>query len=281
MRWPLTIAALIGVGLPAQPRAQRFAAIGDYGTAGQPARDVAQLVHSWQPDFIITLGDNNYPYGDSTTIDQNIGQYYHAYLHPYRGQYGAGAAENRFFPSLGNHDLHTAAGKPYHKYFTLPGNERYYDFVRGNVHFVVLNSNRAEPDGIDSTSRQAQWCRQVLGSSTAPWRVVYFHHAPYCSGQHEARDLRWPFKQWGASVVLTGHNHLYERLEVGGLTYIVNGLGGTPQRFRFRVLPIRGSRVRYRRNYGALLADATATRLQLQFITRRGHVIDTFSLTRP
>ncbi|MEJ7663866.1 MAG: hypothetical protein WKG07_32195 [Hymenobacter sp.] len=39
--------------------AQRFAAIGDYGYAGPAERDVAALIKSWSPDFIITLGDNN------------------------------------------------------------------------------------------------------------------------------------------------------------------------------------------------------------------------------
>ncbi len=82
----------------------RFAVIGDFGQAGQPEQDVANLVKSWDPDLIITVGDNNYPVGAATTIDQNIGQYYHDFIYPYMGAYGAGATANRFFPSLGNHD---------------------------------------------------------------------------------------------------------------------------------------------------------------------------------
>ena len=80
----------------------QFAVIGDYGVAGQPQADVATLVKNWNPGFIITLGDNNYPLGEAATIDANIGQYYHDYIYPYTGSYGAGASVNRFYPILGS-----------------------------------------------------------------------------------------------------------------------------------------------------------------------------------
>src|SRR5262245_221000 len=86
----------------------RFAVIGDYGYAGQPELDVANLVKSWNPDLVITLGDNNYELGAASTIDQNIGQYYHQFISPYTGGYGLGDSVNRFFPCLGNHDWYTA-----------------------------------------------------------------------------------------------------------------------------------------------------------------------------
>ncbi|PJJ48134.1 metallophosphoesterase family protein [Hymenobacter chitinivorans] len=259
---------------------QRFAAIGDYGSASSAEKDVARLVHSWRPDFIITLGDNNYDYGEAGTIDVNIGQYYHDYIGNYKGKYGAGAPENRFFPSLGNHDTYTAEGRPYLDYFTLPGQERYYDFVRGNVHFFVLNSNASEPDGILSTSRQAQWLQQGLAASTAPWKVVYLHHPPFSSGEHgSSLDLQWPFCVWGASVVLAGHDHLYERIMVNGLAYFVNGLGG--KSIYSLQKPVPGSQVRYNDDYGAMLCTATSDSLVLRFVTRAGQVIDTYSLQQP
>jgi hypothetical protein len=137
----------------------RFAVIGDYGFAGQPEADVAALIKSWEPDFIITTGDNNYDTGSASSIDANIGQYFHDFIHPYLGGYGAGATENRFFPSLGNHDWETPNAQPYLDYFSLPGNERYYEFVRGPVHFFMLNSDAREPDGISATSIQAEWLK--------------------------------------------------------------------------------------------------------------------------
>ena len=79
-----------------------FAVIGDYGLDGPDELDVANLVKSWNPDFIITTGDNNYMDGSASIIDQNIGKYYHEFIGNYQGDYGEGSSINRFFPSLGN-----------------------------------------------------------------------------------------------------------------------------------------------------------------------------------
>ena len=136
----------------------RFAVIGDYGAGGPSEADVAALVKSWNPDFVITVGDNNYDEGEASTIDTNIGQYYHDFIFPYQGTYGAGATVNRFFPSLGNHDWETTVGglpQPYLDYFTLPGNERYYEFTWGPVHFMAIDSDGGEPDGSAARRRSA------------------------------------------------------------------------------------------------------------------------------
>jgi hypothetical protein len=271
------LCAAFALLLPTAGVAQRFAAIGDYGFAGDAERDVARLVKSWNPEFIITLGDNNYDSGEARTIDANIGQYYHDFISPYAGTYGPGAPENRFFPSLGNHDIYTRHGRAYLDYFALPGKERYYEFVRGQVHFFVLNSNPFESDGIRATSRQARWLREQMAASTSPWKVVYFHHAAYSSGSHGSDEaLRWPFKEWGASLVLAGHDHHYERLIVDGLTYCVNGLGG--RSLYGLTTPVEGSQVRFNADYGAQLFDASADSLRLQFYTRAGQLIDSFTL---
>ncbi|WP_052732795.1 metallophosphoesterase family protein [Hymenobacter terrenus] len=263
-----------------QALAQRFAAIGDYGFAGEPNRDVAQLVKSWNPDFIITMGDNNYDRGAANTIDANIGQYYHEFIAPYRGSYGPGASENRFFPCLGNHDLYTKHGRPYRDYFTLPGNERYYDFVRGQVHFFVLNSASSGLHGNRATSRQARWLRKQLAAAREPWKVVYFHHAPYSSGQHGSTvAMRWPFRAWGASLVLSGHDHHYERLVEDGLLYCINGLGGRSI-YNVALQPMPGSLLRYNSDYGAQLFEASADSLRLRFYTRTGQLVDSFTLRK-
>ena len=96
-----------------EPLKVRFAVIGDYGLDGTAEADVAALVHGWQPDIILTVGDDNYPSGAAGTIDANIGKYYHDYIQPYTGTYGPGADVNRFFPSLGNHDWYTQGAQPY------------------------------------------------------------------------------------------------------------------------------------------------------------------------
>jgi tartrate-resistant acid phosphatase type 5 len=234
----------------------RFAVIGDFGEGNQAEADVSGLVHGWNPDIIITVGDDNYPSGTAETIDAHIGQYYHDFIFPYLGGYGPGATENRFFPTLGNHDWYSAGATPYLDYFSLPGNERYYDFVRGPVHFFALDSDENEPDGINKVSVQAAWLRQGLADSTSPWNIVFFHYPPYSSGvMHGSTTwMRWPFAAWGTQAVLSGHEHNYERLLVDGIPYFVDGLGGGGI-YDFGI-PLPESQFRYNANYGASTSTA-------------------------
>jgi tartrate-resistant acid phosphatase type 5 len=255
----------------------RFAVIGDYGLAGQPARDVADLIAGWGVDFILTVGDNNYPLGEAETIDENIGQYYHSYIYPYQGSFGDGADTNRFYPTLGNHDYETKSAQPYLDYFELPGNERYYDFIWGPVHFFAINSDSREPDGVGRSSIQANWLREGLASSSSPWKVVYGHHPPFSSGTHGGIGwMDWPFKEWGADVYLAGHDHTYERLLVDGFPYIINGLGGGARYGFPNLLP--ESQVRYQADYGAMLVTASSDWIQFEFYTRQGVQIDSYTI---
>jgi hypothetical protein len=257
-----------------------FAAIGDYGLAGQPEADVAALIDSWGVDFVITLGDNNYPSGEAETIDSNVGQYYHAYIAPYTGEYGEGAPINRFFPTLGNHDWYTLGAQPYLDYFTLPDNERYYSFTWGPLELFALDSSEFEPDGFRRDSAQAAWLQAALAASQAPWKIVYFHMAPYTSGSLHGPTvwMRWPFEEWGASAVLSGHEHGYERLHIGGIPYFVNGLGGGAI-YGFGD-PVEGSQVRFNADWGAMRVEASADSILFQFITRLGEVVDETRLVK-
>lgn len=252
-----------------------FAVISDYGLAGQPAADVANLVKSWNPDFIVTSGDNNQtsrPY----EMDDNIGQYYHEYIYQYKGKYGEGSPTRRFFPAIGNHDWAGDGVKSYLDYFGLR-QQRYYEFVQGPVHFFMLDSDRNEPDGVDAKSEQAIWLRKALAASSAPFQVVVAHHPPYSSGRHGSTEyMRWPFKEWGADIVLSGHNHLYERLQANGLPYIVNGLGGADI-YRFETV-IPESLVRFNQDHGALRVEATNTYMKFQMFTRTGILVDEFMI---
>ena len=266
-------------GSPA-PTSVRMAVVGDFGLAGRPERDVAQLVQSWQPDLVLTVGDNNYDDGAAATIDANVGQYYHQYIAPYIGRYGAGATTNRFFPVLGNHDWTTAGAQGYLDYFTLPGNERYYDVAWGPVHLFALDSDPHEPDGVTMTSTQAIWLQQKLAAAQEPWKLVYFHHTPYSSGITDGatKGMRWPFAQWGASAVLAGHEHNYERVMRDGIPYFVNGLGGCNGCLYPFGTPTDGSAVRYYSDFGSMRIDATAGAITFTFITRTGQTIDTYTL---
>jgi hypothetical protein len=255
----------------------RFAAIGDYGYAGSAEQSVADLVKSWRPEFIVTLGDNNYPQGEADTIDLNIGLFYHDFIAPYVGRFGCGAARNRFFPALGNHDWYASGARPYLDYFTLPGNERYYDVEWGDVHVFALDTDPSEPDGVTPDSVQARWLKERLAASRARWQIVYFHHPPYSSGPHGGTEsMRWPFKEWGADLVLAGHDHTYERIVVDGMTYLVNGLGGAA--FYALGAAIDGSVARFNETAGALLIEADAQTLRARFQTVDGRTIDDVTL---
>ncbi|HEV3138186.1 MAG TPA: metallophosphoesterase, partial [Pirellulales bacterium] len=262
----------------------KFAVIGDYGSAGTSESDVANLVKSWNPDLVLTVGDNNYNTGLASTIDANIGQYYHSFISPYVGTYGAGAATNRFFPTLGHHDWgftypDPTGDQPYLNYFTLPGNERYYTFAQGTVQFFALDSDGNEPDGMSSTSTQALWLQAQLAASTAIYKVVYMYEPPYSSSVgFETPQVRWPFQAWGATAVISGHTHNYERYLINNFPYFVDGLGGQSVISPFNT-PEPGSQVRYNADFGAMLINADNTRIQFQFYSRAGTLIDTYSIS--
>jgi tartrate-resistant acid phosphatase type 5 len=256
-----------------------FAVIGDYGLDGQNEARVARLVTWWDPDFVITTGDNNYFQGEASTIDQNIGKHYCQFIGNYLGKPDEGSLTNRFWPSPGNHDWVTHELRPYLDYFTLPGNERYYDVARGLVHLYSLDSDWNELDGVSENSPQASWLRDRLAASTACFDVVYFHHPPYSSGPHGSSfEMRWPFEAWGADVVMAGHDHTYERFEVGQIPYFTVGLGGASIYDFVTALP--ETRMQYNTEYGALRVTVDRSGMTFEFVNVLGTVVDTFTSTK-
>jgi len=287
--------AFVAAGLVAEPAGAqaplRFAVIADYGTNNQPELDVANLVKGWSPDLILTVGDNNHHddaglYGDADPhlVDVNIGQYFHEYIGNYQGTYGTGSPANRFFPALGNHDYNsTLKYKTHTDYFTLPagqGNERYYDFVQGPVHFFVLNSESHEPGGIGKTSTQAQWLQGAMAASTSSFNFVFLHDPPYTSSDRHSSNttVQWPYKDWGADAVFAGHSHLYERLNVGGLSYFVAGVAGEDLAGAVAT-PVPGSQFRFGTDpdYGAMQVEVGDSSATFQYYTRTGLLIDSYS----
>lgn len=256
---------------------QTIAIIGDFGLSGPAEAKVAELVKSWSPDLIISTGDNNYPLGEASTIDTNIGQYYADYIYPYLGSYPISPTQvpvNRFYPVLGNHDWDTDP-TPYFNYFTLPNHERYYDLESYDFHFLFLNSNANEPDGITATSTQALWLQNKLLNSTKKFKFIILHHPPYTSsGSHSSNiTLQWPFVTWGATAVIAGHNHFYERLNVEGLAYFVNGSGGKDLYSITSINP--NSQIRFDSDYGAQkLTFNSCHQATLSFYSQAGTLID-------
>ena len=264
-----------------------FATIGDYGDGSANEGNVAGLVYSWAPDFIITMGDNRY---GSRDLDETVGKLYcDSLTDAGSGIYcsGSNSLVNTFFPSRGNHDYSDGAGlNEYLDYFNLPGtgvassatsdSERYYDYVRGPVHFFVIDSQGALKDASDKMT-QMSWLQEQLAASSASWQVVYFHHAPYSSASHGSNTaMRWPFSSWGADAVISGHDHTYERIFADGIVYFVNGLGGHSI-YNFNT-PVSGSQVRYNDDYGAMRVDANDTAITFEFISLSGDIIDSYTI---
>lgn len=297
-----------------EPVGRTFAVVSDYGMGNSYEAAVATLVKSWHPAFIVTNGDgylsNAGGLGD-TRYDFSTGKYFCEFLGgistsgtncPQPGP----ALINRFFPALGNHDYYDAGTiselpATFTDYFGLPDNvpgsntsgyERYYDFVRGPVHFFVLNSNYTDlvkgtyedPHGKDKDETQAKWLYAHLQSSTSPWNIVHLHHSPYSSGTsggHGSNDwAQWYFHENGADVVISGHDHIYERINWNNIVYFVNGTGGQPlDACKPTTDRVPGSQICLAGMYGAQRVTATDTSLKFEYITTDGvtrdsHVVE-------
>jgi tartrate-resistant acid phosphatase type 5 len=292
----------------AQSSTVTFAAIGDYGSGDDSEGAVAAMVSGWNPDMILGLGDSYYidAGGDGDQkYDLSVGKFYCNFLKDINTITGTfcptgQAPYNKFFPALGDHDYDDAGtinGLPvtYTNYFNLPGsgytsssnNERYYDFVYGPVHFFVLNTYDeagGEPDGITSASVQGEWLRTQLAASTSTWNVVVAPNPPYSSGAIHGSTVsaQWPYAQWGADAVLSGDDHLYERIVRDGMVYFVDGLGGA-RPYSFRMPPVTGSMYRFDTTNGALRVTASDTLMTFEFysIENGGTLKDTYTITVP
>lgn len=261
------------------------AVIGDYGVDTSAEANVASLVASWNPNAVVTVGDNYYTSGGTGTgkYDLVVGKYYCAFLKgAASGSNCAGgtADVNRFFPATGNHDYSDGLIANYTAYFALPGSELVYSQVVGDVEFFFIDSQACITSGTEMNAEKA-WLQTALAASTVAWQVVVFHHPPYSSSSTHGSttSMRWTFKDWGADLVLAGHDHTYERLSTGGLTYVVNGLGGAG-RYAFGT-PLAESQFRYNANWGAMKLVSSATSLVATFVSLGGTVQDTFTIGTP
>ncbi|WP_224369238.1 metallophosphoesterase [Hyalangium versicolor] len=268
-----------------------FAAVGDFGTGGNDERQMADKMLASHPDLFVALGDNAYASGTESEIQNNLFVPLADVL-----------AEVPFFPVAGNHEYVTDQSQPYLDNLYLPtspsGGERYYSFDWGHVHFVGLDSNCAI--GLASKDRctlaaQKAWLEQDLATSKAAWKIVYFHHPPWSSGEHGSQPLMRRefgplFEKYGVDLVLTGHDHNYERSKpmIGdgvapagqqGITYLVVGGGGASLR-PFAASQPSWSVLRNNSAHGFLDVTVDEGTLTAKLISTTGSVVDSFSLTK-
>lgn len=244
----------------------RVWAIGDFGKGNAEQKRVKdafmQYSTAGRPDVWLWLGDNVYPDGKDNE--------YQAYVFDSVYGYKNIMSWLPFMPTPGNHDYNTISPVtgsvaplqqtgPYYDIVDVPtqgeagglasGNELYYSYDYGNVHFVSLNSElgslyNAGHDWIGihlfssfNGSPMMTWLKQDLAANTRLWTVVYFHQPPYTDGSHDAeafwevymKAMREHFtpvlEQYGVDLVLCGHSHVYER------SYLMEGFHGNLSSF--------------------------------------------------
>jgi hypothetical protein len=89
--------------------------------------------------------------------------------------------------------------------------------------------------------------------------------------------MQWPFGRWGASAIITGHVHLYERLRYDGVPQFTVGIGGRSPIHRFGP-PVASSEVRYNQSHGAMLVTAAASCINFTLYNDQHERIDSYTL---
>jgi predicted MPP superfamily phosphohydrolase len=215
---PAAPAASGQVALPNKPDTLHFAVIGDNGTGEKAQYEVGEQLLTWYNRFpfpiVLMMGDNIY----GSDRPQDFVKKFEA---PYKGLLDKGV---KFYATLGNHD---SREQRYYKYFNMDG-KLYYSFKapKEDVRFFVFESSYMDQD-------QVKWIEAELKTSNEKWKIVYFHHPLYSSSLTHGSTLKLrqvlePLMiQYNVSLVLGGHDHVYERLKPqNGIQYFVEGASG-------------------------------------------------------
>jgi len=218
----------------ARVRTVRVVAAGDIscppGMAVTPTQcqqgATAALARRVNPHLVLTLGDHQY---DKNSAAEFAGSYAKSW----------GLLRPRTRPTIGNHEYYTPGARDYYSYFRArqPGPPGYYRVKAGAWQVFVLNSNC---DRV-SCAREATWLNRQMAAHPSKCSLVTMHHPRYSSGLEHGNN-RAVIPLWRAAyrhradVVLSGHDHDYERFKrmdaVGhlrpnrGMVEFVVGTGG-------------------------------------------------------
>jgi len=205
--------------LPNREGTLKFAVLGDFGTGSREQYEVGTQmakVHERFPfELVITVGDNLYG-------SQQPKDFQTKFELPYKGLLDANV---KFYASLGNHDEREV--QRFYQLFNMDG-KLYYTFKapKQSVRFFALDSTYADPS-------QSAWLEKELDAAGEDWKIPYFHHPLYSSGERHGSTptLRsaWEpmFVKYGVSVVFAGHDHFYERIKPQqDIVHFVTGSGG-------------------------------------------------------
>jgi predicted phosphodiesterase len=254
--------AASGFTLPLKPKSVRFGVIGDSGTGEKKQYEVGQEMAAYHEkisfDFVIMLGDNIY--GGKSPAD-----FKRKFEDPYRPLLDAGV---KFYASLGNHD---DPNERFYKPFNMDG-KRFYSFKNGKVEFFALDSNYMDPE-------QLGWLRKELQNSNATWKICYFHHPLYSAGKFHGPDLDLRkllepiFEKNGVNVVISGHEHLYERIKPqNGIYYFVLGNSGELRSHNLKQSAETAKGFDTDRAF--MLVEIAEDELYFQTVSRTGETVD-------
>jgi 3',5'-cyclic AMP phosphodiesterase CpdA len=203
-----------------QPRLH-IAVAGDIGDSGArldaTAAAMATLDANQAYQVLLLLGDNVYPSGDPAELPATV-------FRPFAPVLRHAA----LLAVLGNHDVKDGHGPAQMAALGMPG--RWWAREFGDVLIVGLDSNDPR------NPRQRAFLERRLSTSTARWKIVVLHHPPYSAGyQGSAEDVRRiyapVFERHGVQLVLSGHDHDYQRSKkIRGVTYVVSGAAAGTRR---------------------------------------------------
>lgn len=205
-------------------------------------------------DWILALGDNVYEDG---TLKE-----FRTYFNPTWGR-----VKRRILPVPGNHEYQTQQARGYFRYFGKaagPRGKGYYSLDIGKWHVVGLNSNCGEVSCAEG-SEQHGWLRKDLAAHRNKCTLAFWHHPRWSSGTtHGGNDDVAPLVsalyEFGADVLLVGHEHNYERFSPQdpegqkdtekGIRQFVVGTGGKDH--HLFGMPVANSEVGSADTYGVL-----------------------------
>jgi calcineurin-like phosphoesterase family protein len=242
------------------PNADVLLGVGDIGSCDGKADEAVAELAATLPGTIALLGDTAYESGTT----QEFADCFEPAWGPMR---------SRLRPAAGNHDYETADAAGYFAWFGsaagTPG-EGWYSYEIGSWHVVVLNSNCQLVGGCGKGSPQLTWLASDLAGHPTDCLLAYWHHPRWSSGRHGSSDATQPL--WaalaaaGADVILSGHDHNYERILVDGVREFVVGTGGRSL-YQFGRDPLDTTEVRSDEGYGLLELTLGEGRYDWQFLT--------------
>lgn len=195
--------------------------VGDSGSRLTATADAMAAAGEADPyDALLLLGDNVYPDGDPAKLPDTV-------FAPFRPVLDQGT---ELLAILGNHDVRNGNGPGQMAALGMPGRWWSKELAGGEVLLVGLDSNLVDdPD-------QRAWLDATLGASQARWKIVALHYPPYSAGyQGSSLNVREAFSplfaEHGVQLVLSGHDHDYQRsIPIDGVTYVVSGAASGTRR---------------------------------------------------